>query len=106
MDNNEISSKELLNRMYGKRDGYTEYTIRHYHDVVGKSAEELKPKTKAPRPATKKQLEYLQKLMQQHGNTPETMNKYVKQTYGVDDFTKITGIQASEIIEKYKALEQ
>lgn len=75
-------------------------------EQVGKSAEELKPKTKAPRPATKKQLEYLQKLMQQHGNTTETMNKYVKQTYGVDDFTKITGIQASEIIEKYKALEQ
>lgn len=75
-------------------------------EQVGKSAEELKPKIKAPRPATKKQLEYLQKLMQQHGNTPETMNKYVKQTYGVTDFTKITGIQASEIIEKYKALEQ
>lgn len=75
-------------------------------EQMGKSADELKQHSKPPRPATKKQLEYLQKLMQQHGNTPETMNKYVKQTYGVEDYTKITGIQASELIEKYKALEQ
>lgn len=72
----------------------------------GKNPEELKQPTKPPRPATKKQLEYLQKLMHQHGNTPETMNKYVKQTYGIDDYTKITGVQASELIEKYKAIEQ
>lgn len=72
----------------------------------GRNPDELKQPTKPPRPATKKQLEYLQKLMQQHGNTPETMNKYVKQTYGVDDYTKITGVQASELIEKYKATEQ
>ena len=71
----------------------------------GRNPDELKQPTKPPRPATKKQLEYLQKLMQQHGNTPETMNKYVKQTYGVDDYTKITGVQASELIEKYKATE-
>lgn len=72
----------------------------------GKNPEDLKQPSKSSRPATKKQLEYLQKLMQQHGNTPETMNKYVKQTYGVDDYTKITGVQASELIEKYKATEQ
>ena len=71
----------------------------------GKNPEELK-KSKVEKPATKKQLEYLQKLMQQHNNTPEIMNKYVKQTYGVDDYTKITGVQASELIEKYKATEQ
>lgn len=71
----------------------------------GRNPDELKAKQKLSRPATKKQLEYLQKLMQQHGNTPETMNKYVKQTYGVDDFLKITGQQASELIEKYKATE-
>lgn len=75
-------------------------------NIGGKNPEELKPQTKAPRPATKKQLEYLQKLMQQHGNTPETMNKYVKQAYCVDDYTQITGVQASELIEKYKATEQ
>ena len=71
----------------------------------GRNPEELK-KPKSEKPATKKQLEYLQKLMQQHNNTPETMNKYVKQMYGIDDYTKITGVQASELIEKYKASEQ
>ena len=71
----------------------------------GRNPEELK-KPKSGKPATKKQLEYLQKLMQQHNNTPETMNKYVKQMYGIDDYTKITGVQASELIEKYKATEQ
>ena len=76
--------------------------------VGGKSPEELKAgaKPKAERPATKKQIQYLQQLMQQHGNTAETMNKYVKQAYGIDDYTKITGVQASELIEKYKSLEQ
>lgn len=72
----------------------------------GKNPDELKPATKPSRPVTKKQLTYLQQLMQQHGNTPERMNKYVMQTYGVDDYTKITGVQASELIEKYKAVEQ
>lgn len=72
----------------------------------GKNPDEFKPATKPPRPATKKQLTYLQQLMQQHGNTPETMNKYVRQAYGIDDYTKITGVQATELISKYKAVEQ
>lgn len=72
----------------------------------GRNPDELKAKQKPPRLATKKQLEYLLKLMQQHNNSIETMNKYVQQMYGVDDYTKITGVQASELIEKYKATEQ
>ena len=74
----------------------------------GKNPDELKQKekSKADRPATKKQLQYLEQLMQQHGNTAETMNKYVKQAYGVENYTKISGVQASELIEKYKSLEQ
>ncbi len=75
-------------------------------EQIGKSPDELKSQTKPPRPVTKKQLEYLQQLMQQHGNTAETMNKYVKQAYGVDDYTKISGVQCSELIEKYKSLEK
>lgn len=73
---------------------------------AGKDAGELKPKSKTERPATKKQLDYLLKLMQQHGNTEESMNRYVKQAYGVDDYKKITGVQCSELIEKYKALDE
>ena len=75
-------------------------------EQVGKSPDELKSQAKTPRPATKKQIQYLQQLMQQHGNTAEAMNKYVKQAYGIDDYNKITGLQASELIEKYKSLEK
>lgn len=70
----------------------------------GKNPDELKAKN--PRPATQKQVQYLQKLIQQYGNTPETMNKYTKEKYGVDDFTKLSSVQISEVIEKYKSLAQ
>lgn len=72
---------------------------------VGKDVSELKTKPKTDKPATKKQLEYLTKLMQQHNNTEESMNRYVKQAYGLDDFRSVTGVQCSELIEKYKALD-
>ena len=71
---------------------------------IGKNPEELRTQPKAPRPATKKQIEYLEKLMAQHNTSVAGMNKYVKQYYGVDDYRQITGIQASELIEKYKSL--
>lgn len=71
---------------------------------IGKNTEELRTQTKAPRPATKKQIEYLEKLMAQHNTSAAGMNKYVKQYYGVDDYRQITGIQASELIAKYKSL--
>ncbi len=71
---------------------------------VGKDVSALKPK--ADKPATKKQLDYLLKLMQQHGNTEESMNRYVKQTYDLDDYRSVTGVQCSELIEKYKALDE
>lgn len=73
---------------------------------VGKDVSELKTKLKTDKPATKKQLEYLTKLMQQHNNTEESMNRYVKQAYGLDDFRSVTGVQCSELIEKYKALDE
>ena len=33
------------------------------------------------------------------------LNKYVQKTYGIDDYTKITGVQASELIKKYQSTE-
>lgn len=73
---------------------------------VGKDVSELKTKPKTDKPATKKQLEYLTKLMQRHNNTEESMNRYVKQAYGLDDFRSVSGVQCSELIEKYKALDE
>ena len=77
---------------------------------VGKSVEELRsnitnsssPKTE--RPATQKQIAFLEKLMDQHGTSAEAMNKYVSQQYGVDGYHNISGYQASQLIEKYKSL--
>lgn len=76
---------------------------------VGKNPEGLGGTDKvksSSKPATKKQIQYLQQLMQQHGNSEESMNRYVKQAYGIDDYTKVSGVQASELIEKYRSLEQ
>lgn len=75
-------------------------------DSVGKSVEELKPdnKTKTDRPATQKQISLLEKLMGQHGTSVESMNLYVKDTWNIEDYHKITGIMASQLIEKFKTL--
>ena len=76
-------------------------------NVGGKSPEELKQgeKPKADRPVTQKQLKYLETLMGQHNTSAEAMNKYCKTNFGVDDYKKITGVQASTLIEKFKAVE-
>ena len=71
---------------------------------VGKNQEELQQKLKAPRPATKKQLEYLEKLMGQHNTSAAAMSRYTKEHYGVEDYRQINGIQASGLIEKFKGL--
>ena len=67
---------------------------------MGKNPEELRSQPKA----STKQLQYLEKLMAQYGTTAAAMNKYTMQHYGVADYRQVSGIQASEIIEKYKAL--
>lgn len=69
----------------------------------GKSPDELKTTSKQ-RPATKKQLDFLRQLMEQHNNSVEAVNKYCQQNFNVDDFNKLTSAQVSQLIEKYKSL--
>lgn len=73
----------------------------------GKNPDELKQssKPKAEKPVTQKQIKYLETLMSQHNTSAEAMNKYCKSNFGVDDYKKITGVQASTLIEKFKAVE-
>ena len=71
---------------------------------MGKNPETLKQNTKAPRPASMKQIQYLARLMEQHNTSAASMNKYTLQHYGVEDYRQISGIQASELIEKYKSI--
>ena len=76
--------------------------------VGGKNPEELKKdsKPKSDRPVTQKQLKYLETLMSQHNTSPEAMSKYTMNTWGIDDYKKISGVQCSQLIDKFKALEQ
>ena len=78
---------------------------------VGKSVEELRSNNnssssapKTGRPASQKQIYFLETLMGQHGTTVDAMNKYVSQQYGIDDYRKISSYQASQLIERYKSL--
>ena len=76
-------------------------------NVGGKKPDEVSQnnKPKADRPVTQKQIKYLETLMSQHNTSAEAMNKYCKSNFGVDDYKKITGVQASMLIEKFKAVE-
>lgn len=76
--------------------------------VGGKNPEDLKNgnKSKTERPVTQKQLKFLETLMSQHNTSPEAINKYTMNTWGIDDYKKISGVQCSQLIDKFKALEQ
>lgn len=73
---------------------------------IGKNPEELNPKTAKPaakeKPATKKQLTLLEKLMKESNSSEAAMNRYVQKNYGIDDYRKINTIMASELIEKFQ----
>ena len=94
---------------------YRQHMDGHYADnwsdrSVGKSVEELRSNKnsssapKSERPASQKQIYFLETLMGQHGTTVDAMNKYVSQQYGIDDYRKISSFQASQLIERYKSL--
>ena len=77
-----------------------------------KSPEGLKPKAPEPaakekpaakdKPATKKQLTLLEKLMKESNSSANALNRYTMANWGVDDYRKVTGVQASILIEKFQ----
>ena len=71
-----------------------------------KSNSNISSAPKTERRATQKQIAFLEKLMEQHNTSTKGMNKYVAQQYGVDDYHMISGYQASQLIEKFKALDE
>ncbi len=68
----------------------------------------IEPNTsvKAEKLITQKQIQYLEKLMRDNNISPETINKYCIKNWNIDSYTKITGVMASALIEKFKTLEQ
>lgn len=75
-------------------------------NVGGKNPEELKPKASASKPATKKQITFLEKLMQEANSSSEAMNRYVQKNYGIDDYHKANALIVSELIEKFQSAKQ
>lgn len=73
---------------------------------IGKNPEDLNPKTTKPavkeKPATKKQLTFLEKLMKESNSSENALNKYTMNNWGVEDYRKVTGVQASILIEKFQ----
>lgn len=74
----------------------------------GRKPEALKPKAPEPaaepkeKPATKKQLTLLEKLMKESNSSENALNKYIMNHWGVEDYRKVTGVQASILIEKFQ----
>lgn len=58
----------------------------------------------AEKPASQKQIMYLQSLIKQHGTTVETLNKYVAQTYGIDDYHSLSSEKISQLIARLKTI--
>lgn len=75
--------------------------------TAGKNIDELRQpqKAKMDKPVTQKQLQYLERLMAEHNTSVDAINKYVQTNYSVEDYKKITGTQASALIEKFKSIE-
>ncbi len=76
---------------------------------AGKSVDELKYNkntlaTKTERPATQKQIYFLEMLMGQHGTSVDALNRYINQQYGIEDYHKLSSYQISQLIEKYRYL--
>lgn len=71
----------------------------------GKNPDELK-KPKAEKPATKKQITFLEKLMQESNSSVDAINRYVQKTYGIDDYHKATSLMVSELIQKFQDAKQ
>lgn len=75
-------------------------------NIGGKNPEELKPKASASKPATKKQISFLEKLMQEANSSPEAMNRYVQKNYNIDDYHNASALIVSELIEKFQTAKQ
>lgn len=73
--------------------------------AVGKNPDELK-NTKTEKPATQKQIAFLDRLIQESGSSTDSVNRYVQKTYGIDDYRKGTSAVVSELIQKFQTAKQ
>ena len=76
---------------------------------VGRNPEELRTNNNSSsstggneRPASQKQIRFIESLAEQNNISVEALNKYTKTTWNVDDFRRISGKMASALIERIK----
>lgn len=74
-------------------------------NVGGKNLDELK-KQQVEKPATKKQIAFLEKLMHEANSSSDAMNRYVQKKYGIEDYHKATSLIISELIHKFQEAKQ
>lgn len=70
---------------------------------------ELVPKTASEKPAkpmSDKQLTFIESLMQKHNMTAATLDNYVQQKYSINSYKEATSTIASEIISKFKSMDE
>lgn len=60
--------------------------------------------TVVEKPATQKQIKFLESLIVKNGTTTDAVNEFIRKKYGIEDYRQISSVQASELIEKFKAL--
>lgn len=56
------------------------------------------------KPATQKQIKFLESLIVKNGTTTDAVNEFIRKKYEIGDYRQISSVQASELIEKFKAL--
>lgn len=56
------------------------------------------------KPATAKQIRFLESLISKHGTTVEAVNQFINQKYGIADYHLLSAIQISQIIEKFMSV--
>jgi len=66
----------------------------------GPSGQPQPPRT--DKPASQKQIAYLEKLMSDCGTSAAALNRHVKKAYGLDNYHEITSLMASELIQKFQ----
>ena len=76
---------------------------------AGRSVEELRTSSTSSsagnnteRPASQKQIKFIESIADQNNITVEALNKYTKSMWNIDDYHRITAKQASAIIERIK----
>ena len=78
----------------------------HSDGVVDSTGSNNRPvaETVVEKPATQKQILFLESLIKKHGTTAEAVNEFVGKKYGVDDYHYLSSANISQIIEKFMSI--